>query len=108
MMGLISIGFCTLVLVGIGIWQIKSKKPVTFWTGEKRLPVEAVTDMASYNKKHGIMWILYGLGMLIAYLIGYYIKSDIILAIAMIIEACGGAILMMLYHNHLYKRHVKK
>ena len=106
--GLISIAVCGLIITIIGITQFRSKKPVTFWTGEKCLPVEKVIDMETYNKKHGVMWILYGVGMVVAYLIGYFLKSEIAMMVALLIESCGGVILMIIFHNHLYNKYVKK
>ena len=56
-------------LIILGILQYRSKKPVGFWTGKKPPAEEAFTDITAYNKKHGIMWILYGAGIVPAVMI---------------------------------------
>ena len=68
LVGWIVIMICTIIVVGLGFSQLKSNTPVSFYTGIKPPQKEEVTDIASYNKKHGMMWILYGIGIPIAYL----------------------------------------
>lgn len=57
-------------LIVIGIVQYRSKKPVGFWSGEKPPEKEQITDMKAYNQKHGIMWILFGAGLIFSFACG--------------------------------------
>ena len=54
--------FCivAMIMLGIGVSQLKSKEPVGFYTGEKPPKVDQLSDVNSWNKKHGVMWIIYG------------------------------------------------
>lgn len=58
---------CMLLLVVLGILQMKSKEPVGFWSGVKPPTGDKVSDVAAYNKKHGIMWVIYGAGIVPAF-----------------------------------------
>ena len=50
----IVMGICAMFMFGIGLVQIKSKKPVAFYSGEKPPLEEKVKDIENWNKKHGI------------------------------------------------------
>ena len=52
-------GFVALIMLGIGISQLKSKDPVGFYTGEKPPEKERLSDVNAWNKKHGMMWVIY-------------------------------------------------
>ena len=54
----IVMGICAMFMFGIGLVQIKSQKPVAFYSGEKPPMEENVRDIEKWNRKHGIMWIL--------------------------------------------------
>ena len=58
-----------LFMMGIGIVQIKSRKPVAFYSGEKPPKAEELTDVSAWNRKHGMMWLAYGIIILISFLI---------------------------------------
>ena len=42
------------VMIGIGISQLRSKKPVAFYSGEKPPGEEELSDVKAWNQKHGI------------------------------------------------------
>lgn len=46
----------SLIMIGLGVSQIKSKEPVGFYTGEKPPKREQLSDVEAWNKKHGLMW----------------------------------------------------
>lgn len=96
---------CALPLIIIGIFQMKSKEPVGFWTGVKPPTRERVSDVAAYNKKHGIMWTLYGACIIPAFFLGM-IFGEIVAICAMGIEIIGGLVVMIWYHNYLNKKYV--
>lgn len=51
--------FVALIIMTIGIVQLKSKTPVAFYSGEKPPRAEEVTDVKVWNRKHGMMWLIY-------------------------------------------------
>lgn len=73
-------------MIGIGISQLRSKKPVAFYSGEKPPKEEELSDVKAWNQKHGRMWVLYGLIILVSYGIGVIIGDTMWCVIPM----CGG------------------
>ena len=103
--GFVILLICTIPLIVIGITQIKSKEPVGFWTGVKPPSKDRVSDVPAYNKKHGIMWILYGAGIIPAFYIGM-IFGGLVATCALGVETIGGIVAMICYHNYLDKKYV--
>lgn len=96
-----------LFMIGIGLSQYKSQKPVGFYSGEQPPQESELTDVISWNKKHGILWILYGIIIIISYFIGVLIGDSV----WSILPMCGGTILplifMIRYHNKLKKKYIR-
>ena len=103
---LIILFICALPLIVIGISQTKSKEPVGFWSGVKPPTKDKISDVTAYNKKHGMMWIIYGLGTLPAFFLGMFF-GGIAAGCALGIEIIGGLVAMICYHNYLDKKYVK-
>ncbi|MBE5935028.1 MAG: hypothetical protein E7262_04470 [Lachnospiraceae bacterium] len=99
--------FVALIMLGIGICQYRSKEPVGFYSGEEPPNQEALTDVEAWNKKHGTMWIIYGIIIIISYPIGMLIGDTVWSVVPM----CGGMIIpiifMIKYHNKLIKQYMK-
>lgn len=96
---------CALIMIVVGISQIKNTAPVGFWNWQKPPKRENISDLPAYNRKHGLMWILYGLGMIICFLFGMLFKDGLVFALTIITEICGGIMLMALYHKWLVKKY---
>ena len=47
------------IFIGIGIYSIKKKTPMHFWSMSS-VKSEEISDVKSYNKENGLMWIVYG------------------------------------------------
>ena len=97
------------IMVGIGISQLKSLSPVGFYTGERPPKEDELTDVQVWNKKHGMMWMIYGIIIISSYFGGLglgYLTGDSIL---FIIPLCGGTIVpiivMCWYHHKLIKKY---
>ena len=99
--------YTAFVMIAGGIWQYKSKNPVGFWSGKEPPKEQEVTDIEAYNHKHGMMWILYGSGMIVIFCFGTILGTKAVMVILML-ELIGGIILMALYHYRLEKRYVTK
>ncbi|MGN0131199.1 MAG: hypothetical protein ACI4AA_02025 [Lachnospiraceae bacterium] len=90
-------------MIGIGISQLKSKTPVGFYSGEKPPGEDEISDVKAWNKKHGLMWLVYGAIIMVSYGIGVMVGDTIWCVFPM----CGGVIIplpvMIRYHNKLVK-----
>lgn len=99
--------FCALIMAGIGLAQLKSKEPVTFYSGEKPPRREELTDVFAWNKKHGTMWIVYGTIIMISYFVGLIIGDSVWI----VIPLCGGVVVpiffMIRYHNKLKRKYMR-
>lgn len=97
-------------LIILGIVQYRSKDPVGFWSGKEPPKREQITDVRAYNHKHGIMWILYGLGFFPGFVPVIIWGEDFaLIAVALFtIECIGGIFVMIAYHNKLNRRYFKE
>ena len=91
---------CAMPLIILGISQYNSADPVGFWTGKKPPAKEQITDVKAYNRRHGLMWILYGVGILVCFFTTVFVglKTAMFLVLA---ESLGGIVVMVVYHNKL-------
>lgn len=96
------------IMIGIGIFQLKSSSPVGFYSGEKPPSEDELTDVQAWNKKHGIMWLMYGIIIIISYFVGCIIGDSILC----IIPLCGGlivpVIIMIWYHRKLIRKYKRQ
>ena len=95
------------VMIGIGIFQFRSKKPVAFYTGEKPPAEGELSNVKVWNQKHGRMWVIYGVIILVFYGIGAMMGDTLWSVLPM----CAGVALplpiMVLYHHKLVKLYRK-
>lgn len=105
--GFVIFAFVAVFMMGIGIVQLKSKKPVAFYSGEKPPRAEDVTDVNAWNKKHGLMWIVYGIVILLSFFAGALVGDSVWAVIPMV----GGVVVpipfMIRYHNRMRKEYLK-
>ncbi len=99
--------FCivAMIMLGIGVSQLKSKEPVGFYTGEKPPKVEQLSDVNSWNKKHGVMWIIYGICIIGSWICSAFIGGD---SIYSVIPLCIGTIIPIPVMVFLHQKWVKK
>ena len=71
------------LMFGIGIYQWRSEKPARLSTGEPTIDPNDLTDVKAWNRKHGMMWILYGLCLLAGLFISLQIKDSLYAGILM-------------------------
>ena len=94
-----------LIMIGIGMSQLKSRKPVGFYTGVKPPEEKELRDVKIWNRKHGIMWILYGCaiigGGLVRMIVSMFGGDNVFLTIAELVVVIGGIFVMMWYHTRL-------
>ena len=94
-------------IIIIGIVQYRSKDPVGFWSGKKPPKKEQITDVKAYNRKHGLMWILLGVGFILCFVCGL-LFGGIIARYSCMIEVIGGLLAMIVYHQKLNRMYYKK
>ncbi|MCI9448111.1 MAG: hypothetical protein HFH36_12155 [Lachnospiraceae bacterium] len=99
-----------LPMVIIGIFQCRSKEPVGFWSGKKPPEKDRITDVKAYNRKHGIMWIVYGIGFFLCFVLAVFLGEELALAAVALgtVECIGGIFVMIAYHNKLNRRYFRK
>ena len=94
------------LMMGIGIYQIKSPKPAWFYSGEEPPKPEIITDLRAWNTKHGAMWVVYGVIIILTTAVGVIGIDGIGMWFFM-----GGIMLpipfMIWWHHHLMKRYMK-
>lgn len=66
-----------IIMMGIGIYQLKSKKPVGFYNGEKPPTEDEISDVKAWNKRHGLMWLIYGAVIMVTYGIGGVVSETL-------------------------------
>ena len=98
---------CAAPLIILGISQYKSDDPVGFWAGRKPPKREQITNVKAYNHKHGLMWILYGAGILLCFWSMIFVGLETAM-ILVLIECFVGIIVMIVYHNKLDRTYVIK
>ena len=94
-------------IIIIGIVQYRSKEPVGFWSGKKPPQKEQITDVKAYNQKHGLMWILLGVGFILCFVCGLFFGGMVAGYLCMI-EVIGGIFAMIAYHEKLDRMYYKK
>lgn len=105
--GFVIYGIVSGIMIGIGVSQMKSKNPVSMNTGEKPPRKDELTDVGEYNKKHGLMWILYGSSIICSYLIAGLLSNVFNACMITTIIVVGGIFIMMWYHKQLMRRYMK-
>ena len=93
---MIPVGFCTLIFLGIGIWQWNSKTPVGFWTGKKPPKPEEISDVTAYNRGHAVLFFAYGIAMPVSVFAG---------PVLFLAATLGGIPILILCHHFLEKKY---
>lgn len=94
-------------MIIIGIVQYRSREPVGFWSGKKPPKRAEITDVKAYNRKHGLMWIFFGVGFVLCFVCGLF-WDGLIAGYLCMIEVIGGIFVMVAYHNRLNRIYYKK
>lgn len=62
-----------------------------------------ISDIKMWNRKHGTMWIIYGIIIILAWGCGFMIGDSILLLFPMVIGLIFPVIVMIWYHRKLIK-----
>lgn len=99
-------GLCALIMIAIGIYQWRSKMPATFYSGEKPLDATQLSDVSAWNRKHGMMWILYGIIITGCGCLGFVMGNNTLFLLPFLGGIIIPPILMALYHEKLKKEYM--
>lgn len=99
---------CAAIMIGIGVSQIRSKEPVGFYSGGQAPKAQEITDVQGWNRKHGVMWVLYGIGLVLAWIFGLIIGDSVWVLIPLFVFAVLPIPGMVYYHHVLSKRYSVK
>ena len=62
------------LFTGIGIYAMRRKKPMWFWSGTT-VREEEIRDVAAYNRANGYMWIFFSLPLWVSTFMGLWEKA---------------------------------
>ena len=97
----------SLVLIIIGIVQIKSKNPVKFYTGEEAPTENKLKSVRGWNVSHGLLWIGYGVIIIVCILCAVFWNGDsLIKALVLLGGMIAPTFLMVLGHTLLIKKYI--
>ncbi len=108
-MTLIIMSGVALVMVGLGVSQYRKKEePVGFYNTADPPKKEEISDIIAWNKKHGMLWIAYGIIIELGYWLGYFAPNEVL----EIIFSIGGVLIpipfMIIGHHKLVKMYGKQ
>jgi len=98
--------FCALEFMCIGIYSLKKKEPMHFWSSETFVDKYKLKNVPAYNKENAIMWCAYGSVFIIIgiiSLLGYSILSGVLIGVTILI----GIPLLMLSYRKIYRKYIK-
>lgn len=93
-------------MIIIGIVQYRSREPVGFWSGKKPPKRAEITDVKAYNRKHGLMWIFFGAGLVLCSVCGLF-WGGLIAGYLCLTEVIVGIFAMIAYHEKLDRMYHK-
>lgn len=99
--------FGSLLIGGIGVYSIKSKKPVSFFTFYK-VSEDEVSNVKSYNKSVGVLWILYGVFWILLGSLYIFMDTTIALIITILSAHISIIVLIFMYLRIKRKYEIKK
>ncbi|MBQ9544361.1 MAG: hypothetical protein IJV00_04465 [Clostridia bacterium] len=90
---------------GIGIYALKTKKPMRFWSGSENIS-EEITDVKAYNRANAVLWIAFSAVFFISALIGF-LGSEAA-GWVMMAGCLAGIPALAVAYKKIYKRYSKK
>jgi hypothetical protein len=94
---------CALIFVGMGILSIDKDTPMHFWSGTT-VKAEEISNVKSYNKENGIMWIIYGSTYILSAILTIFFGSKI--GVLIVTLSCTvGLIALILVYTSIYKKY---
>lgn len=106
-MALIIITIVAVIMEILGLYQFfKKESPVGFYNVIAPPKKEEISDVTKWNKKHGLIWIVYGICIEAAFLSGCIMTIEVLQMLFML----GGVLLpipfMVMRHKKLEKEYI--
>lgn len=91
-----------LSFTGIGVYAMRRKKPMWFWSGSEVKPWQ-IRDIPAYNRSNGIMWIGYALGFWASAILG--ILNVPVAGVLLAVWCLGGIPALIIVYQRIYKKY---
>ena len=90
------------LFTGLGIYAMKRKKPMWFWSGST-VKEQEISDVRAYNRANGIMWISFSVILWISTILGLFgLKCA---GICLIAGCILGVPLLPVVYSRIYRRY---
>lgn len=87
---------------GLGIYAMRRKKPMWFWSGSE-VKAWQIRDIPAYNRANGWMWIGYSLGLWVSAILGLFnVPAAGILVMVVCVLGIPG---LVIAYNRIYKKY---
>ncbi len=93
---------CAAAFTGLGVFAMRRKKPMWFWSGSEVKPYE-IRDIPAYNRANGWMWILYSLGFWAAAALS--LLNVPAAGVLVAVWCLGGIPVLVLGYNRIYQKY---
>ena len=93
------------LFTGIGIYAIKRKEPMWFWSGTK-VSSDEITDIPAYNRANGMMWIVFSLFFWLSLVLG--ILNMKIAGLLLFLGCTAGMVFLVVVYGRIYSKYKKK
>lgn len=105
-MGLVIISFVAGIMIVIGLCQmLKKDGPVGFYNVIDTPKKEEISDVIQWNKKHGMIWIIYGICIELGFWIGNFMPVEALEMIFMMGGVIAPLPFMIMRHRSLEKEY---
>ncbi|MBO4472506.1 MAG: hypothetical protein J5765_01720 [Clostridia bacterium] len=93
------------LFTGVGIFAIRRKKPMWFWSGSE-VRAESLTDVRAYNRANGVMWIVYSLLFWGETVLGVFYPD--IAGVLIAATTLGGIPILVVVYKRILKKYRKQ
>ena len=90
------------LFTGIGIFAMKRKKPMWFWSGSE-VKEREISDVPAYNRANGIMWIVFSLIFWVSTVLGWFQMGAAGAVVG--IGTVAGIPFLIITYNRIYNRY---
>lgn len=102
--GLCIYSFVALIMMSIGFVQYNRKdNPVGFYNVVDPPKKEEISDIIAWNKRHGLIWIGYGICIELGLWLGYIAPNEVLEMIFLIGAVIIPLPIMIMCHNKIVK-----
>lgn len=104
--GAVCVSIVAVIMFAIGGYQfLKKDEPVGFYNMTNPPRKEEISDVMQWNKKHGMIWLVYGLCIELGFWLGYLVPVTFL----QVVFVVGGGLLpmpfMVVAHHKLEKEY---